>query len=84
MHHPTSAPPLFERAFRTGDPLFVSGQLPVTDEGVRCPGLVGRDVEASRLVLDELGDRGWHARIALGVAAPPLGACVETEMVVEC
>ncbi|UYQ60301.1 hypothetical protein [Streptomyces peucetius] len=67
MNQPTSAPPLFERPLRTGEPLFASGRLPTTES-----------------VLEELGDRGRHARIALGVTSAPFGACVETEMVVEC
>ncbi len=40
--------------------------------------------EASRTILDALGDRGHHARLALGVASLPFGACVEVEMTVQC
>lgn len=40
--------------------------------------------EASRTILDALGNRGHHARLALGVASLPLGACVEVEMTVQC
>ncbi|MGP3775396.1 RidA family protein [Streptomyces sp. SDT5-1] len=39
---------------------------------------------ASRTVLDALGSRGEHARIAVGVASLPLNSCVEIEMSVEC
>lgn len=39
---------------------------------------------ASRTILDALGERGHHARLALGVASLPLGACAEVEMTVQC
>jgi enamine deaminase RidA (YjgF/YER057c/UK114 family) len=38
---------------------------------------------ASALLLDVFGDRGRHARSAVGVAALPLGFAVEVEMVVQ-
>ena len=38
---------------------------------------------ASELLADVFGDAGKHARSAFGVAAIPLGACVEIEMVAE-
>ncbi|HEV2615441.1 MAG TPA: RidA family protein [Candidatus Acidoferrales bacterium] len=38
---------------------------------------------ASELLLDVFGDRGAHARSALGVSQVPFGSCVEIEMVVE-
>ncbi|MFE4196064.1 RidA family protein [Paenarthrobacter sp. NPDC056912] len=38
---------------------------------------------ASKLLADVLGDAGVHARSAVGVAALPLNACVEIELVVE-
>ena len=138
MNQPTSAPPLYKRASRVGDLLFISGQLPIGDDGIEHPGFVGRDVSvqqareaaalaarrcldiaraelgsfdaiksvvriggyvaagegftdapavvdaASQVAHDTLGTRGHHARVALGVASLPLGACVEIEMVVEC
>ncbi|MGW0816945.1 RidA family protein [Streptomyces viridiviolaceus] len=138
MHQSASAPPLFETAVRVGDLLFISGQLPIADNGVQHPGVVGQDVTveqaqqaaalaarrcldvaraelgsldaikgvvriggyvaagdgfvdapavvdaASQVALDELGDRGRHARLAVGVASLPLGACVEIEMAVQC
>lgn len=37
----------------------------------------------SDLIVTALGDRGKHARVAIGVAALPLGAAVEIEAVVE-
>ncbi len=37
---------------------------------------------ASELLRDALGERGVHARSAVGVAALPRGACVEVEMIV--
>lgn len=36
---------------------------------------------ASQLLLDVLGDAGWHARSAVGMAALPLGASVEVEAI---
>jgi enamine deaminase RidA (YjgF/YER057c/UK114 family) len=38
---------------------------------------------ASALLVEVLGDRGRHARSAVGVAALPLGFAVEVELVVE-
>jgi enamine deaminase RidA (YjgF/YER057c/UK114 family) len=38
---------------------------------------------ASLLLQDVLGPAGLHARSAIGVAALPLGACVEAELVAE-
>lgn len=36
---------------------------------------------ASQLLLDVLGEAGWHARSAIGMAALPLGASVEVEAI---
>ena len=38
---------------------------------------------ASELLADVFGEAGKHARSAFGVAAIPLGACVEIEMIAE-
>lgn len=38
---------------------------------------------ASQLLVDVLGEAGWHARSAVGMAALPLGASVEVEAVVK-
>jgi enamine deaminase RidA (YjgF/YER057c/UK114 family) len=38
---------------------------------------------ASQLFVDVLGDNGWHARSAVGMAALPLGASVEVEAIVK-
>lgn len=38
---------------------------------------------ASELLLEVFGERGLHARSAIGVAAVPFGACVEIELVAE-
>ena len=38
---------------------------------------------ASQLFLDVLGDNGWHARSAVGMAQLPLGASVEVEAIVK-
>lgn len=133
-----SPSPLYSRAVRVGDLLFVSGQLPINGDGLLHPGRVGEEVTveqareaaelaaircldvvrdelgsldavkgiariggyvaagegfvdapsvvdaASRIVLDALGSRGRHSRLAVGVASLPLGACVEIEMAVQC
>jgi len=138
MTTPVTAPPLYARAMRVGDLLFVSGQLPVDRAGLLYPGKVGTEVTveqakeaatlaasnclnviretlgsldavkgvarlggyvaagegfnnapavvdaASQLILNALGERGQHARLALGVASLPLGACVEIELAVQC
>lgn len=138
MAQSISSPPLYAGARRVGDLLFVSGQLPIREDALLHPGLVGEEIsveqareaaglaarrclevvrtelgsldavkgvariggyvaagrgfvdapavvdEASRTVLDALGERGHHARLALGVASLPLGACVEIEMTVQC
>lgn len=122
---------------RHGDLLFVSGQLPMTAEGVAFRGKLGEDVSvevgqaaarlcainviaqvkasldgdlerigrivritgfvasapgfsgqhlvvngASDLLAEALGDRGRHARAAVGVAALPLDAAVEVDAIV--
>ena len=38
---------------------------------------------ASELILEVFGDRGAHARSAIGVAQLPLGSCVEIELIAE-
>jgi enamine deaminase RidA (YjgF/YER057c/UK114 family) len=38
---------------------------------------------ASQLMIDVLGEAGWHARSAVGVAQLPLGASVEVEAIVQ-
>src|SRR5688500_19504633 len=38
---------------------------------------------ASQLFLDVLGDQGWHARSAVGMAQLPLGASVEVEAILK-
>ena len=38
---------------------------------------------ASQLLIDVLGDAGWHARSAVGVAQLPLGASVEVEAIIK-
>lgn len=43
------------------------------------PGVINA---ASELLLDVFGDRGRHARTAVGVAALPFGAPVEVELIV--
>lgn len=38
---------------------------------------------ASDLIVAVFGDKGRHARVAMGVAALPLNACVEVEAIIE-
>jgi enamine deaminase RidA (YjgF/YER057c/UK114 family) len=38
---------------------------------------------ASQLFVDVLGEAGWHARSAIGMAALPLGASVEVEAILK-
>ena len=38
---------------------------------------------ASQLMLDVLGEAGWHARSAVGMAALPLGSSVEVEAILK-
>jgi enamine deaminase RidA (YjgF/YER057c/UK114 family) len=39
---------------------------------------------ASDLFATVLGDKGIHARLAVGVSALPLNACIELEVIAEC
>ena len=48
-----------------GDLVFISRQLPI--------------LGASELMMEVLGEVGRHARMAVGVAALPLGAAVEID-----
>jgi enamine deaminase RidA (YjgF/YER057c/UK114 family) len=57
----------------------VTGFVACTPEFTGVPAVVDG---ASALLLDLFGDRGGHARSAVGVAALPLGFAVEVEMVV--
>jgi enamine deaminase RidA (YjgF/YER057c/UK114 family) len=38
---------------------------------------------ASQFLVDVLGEAGWHARSAVGMAALPLGASVEVEAIIK-
>src|SRR3954447_16110257 len=38
---------------------------------------------ASQFLIDVLGESGWHARSAVGMAALPIGASVEVEAIVK-
>ena len=126
----------YTKAVRSGNLLFISGQLPIVKGVVQQGGIVGEDIttdqgqEAARLcalnalsILEEeagsldcvriiriggyvcsapgftgqaqvingasdllaatLGERGVHARLAVGVQALPLGASVELEVIAE-
>jgi enamine deaminase RidA (YjgF/YER057c/UK114 family) len=123
---------------RTGNLIFISGQVPFVEGKLQFPGLLGREVAledgvksarqcainliahlqeaadgdltriarivklsgfvaatpefpdhpkvingASDLFGEVFGDRGKHARAAVGVASLPLNACVEVELIAE-
>src|SRR5205823_2748376 len=53
---------------------FVNSDLNFTDHHLVING-------ASQLMLDVLGDAGWHARSAVGMAALPLASAVEVEAI---
>lgn len=136
---PQAAKPVaaYVPAVRTGNLIFVSGQLPIVGGELKCKGIVGRDVDiqqgyeaaricainclaaiktvepdldkvrrivkvtgfvnsipdsgdqpkvvngASELLQAVFGERGIHARAAVGMSGLPLGAAVEVEMIVE-
>lgn len=126
----------YTRAVRSGDQLFVSGQLPMADGAIQYAGSVGGNLSeaqgyeaarlcalnalsilqaesgdlnavriiriggyvcserdftgqakvvngASELFAAVLGQRGVHARLAVGVYALPLGAAVELEVIAQ-
>lgn len=136
---PQAAKPVaaYVPAVRTGNLIFVSGQLPMVAGELKCKGILGRDVDvaqgydaaricainclaaiktvepdlnrikrivkvtgfvnsvpesgdqpkvingASELLQSVFGDKGIHARAAIGMSGLPLGAAVEVEMIVE-
>ena len=67
------------------------GSLDRIDRVLRVTGYVNSDADfteqhlvingASQLFLDVLGEQGWHARSAVGMAQLPLGASVEVEAI---
>ncbi len=69
------------------------GSLEKIDRVIRITGYVNADSDftdehlvidgASKLVIDVLGERGQHARTALGLAQLPLGASTEVEMIIK-
>ena len=65
---------------RVAQVVKVVGFVACTPEFTAVPAVVDG---ASALLLDLFGDRGRHARSAVGVAALPLGFAVEVEMVVQ-
>ena len=69
------------------------GSLDRVERMLRVTGYVNSDADfteqhlvingASQLFLDVLGDDGWHARSAVGMAQLPLGASVEVEAILK-
>ena len=124
----------YTRAVKSGELIFVSGQLPIADGKLQYAGTLGEDLDleegyaaaqlcalnalsvlnaetenldhvtivrlggyvasasnffeqakvingASELMAQVLGDRGIHARLAVGAPSLPLGAAVELEVI---
>lgn len=136
---PQAAKPVaaYVPAVRTGNLIFVSGQLPMVSGELKYKGILGKDMDvaqgyeaaricainclaaiktvepdlekvtrivkvtgfvnsvcesgdqpkvvngASELLQKVFGDKGLHARAAIGMSGLPLGALVEVEMIVE-
>jgi len=136
---PQAAKPVaaYAPAVRTGNLIFVSGQLPMVSGELKFKGILGRDIDvaqgyeaaricainclaaiktiepdldrivrivkvtgfvnsipesgdqpkvvngASELLQSIFGEKGVHARAAIGMSGLPLGAAVEVEMIVE-
>jgi len=69
------------------------GSLDCIDYILRVAGYVNSDSDftdqhlvvngASQLLIDVLGDAGRHARLAVGMAQLPIGACVEIELILK-
>jgi enamine deaminase RidA (YjgF/YER057c/UK114 family) len=69
------------------------GSLERIERMLRVTGYVNSDLDfteqhlvingASQLFLDVLGEQGWHARSAVGMAQLPLGASVEVEAILK-
>ena len=69
------------------------GSLDRIERVLRVTGYVNSDADfteqhlvingASQLFIDVLGDAGWHARSAVGMAQLPLGASVEVEAILK-
>ena len=69
------------------------GSLDRIERMLRVTGYVNSDADftdhhlvingASQLFIDVLGDQGWHARSAVGMAQLPLGASVEVEAILK-
>jgi enamine deaminase RidA (YjgF/YER057c/UK114 family) len=123
LPHPAAPLAAYVPAVRTGDLVFVSGQLPLVEGKPVAVGRLGGDVGleegqaaaqrcainviavlkltgfvacepdfteqakvvngASELFGEVFGDRGQHARAAVGMAALPFGVPVEVEAIVE-
>jgi enamine deaminase RidA (YjgF/YER057c/UK114 family) len=136
LPQPATPAGVYVPAVRSGNAVYVSGQIPVADGTLLATGLVGAEVTperakelaarcalnalaaldhlvglaavarilkvtgfvasapgftgqpgvingASELLVNVLGEAGRHARSAIGVAALPLGAPVEVELIAE-
>ena len=71
----------------------VIGNLDLIKQVIKVTGFVNSDPEftdhpkvvngASDLLVEVFGEKGRHARAAVGVSSLPLGSCVEVEILVE-
>ena len=71
----------------------VIGNLDLVKQVIKVTGFVNSDPEftdhpkvvngASDLLVEVFGEKGRHARAAVGVSSLPLGSCVEVEILVE-
>jgi len=69
------------------------GSLDRIEQAIKLTGFVNSDADfteqhrvingASELLIEVLGESGWHARSAVGVAQLPLGASVEVELILK-
>ena len=89
-----SVPPVIANyvpAVRSGNLVFLAGQIARGADGKFLAGKVGRDFTAqpkvingaSDLLVAVFGEKGRHARAAVGVNALPAGAPVEIELIAE-
>jgi enamine deaminase RidA (YjgF/YER057c/UK114 family) len=77
---------------QTGNLIFVSGMLPLKDGKLLYAGRVGDEVSkedpsvinaASELLFEIFGDKGRHARAAVGVYTLPMNSPVEIDFIFE-
>ena len=85
MDIPTPAAPVANYVgwVRTGNLVFTAGQVPLKDGEFMYQGIVGDINGASDMMVAVFGDKGKHARSAVGAGSLPINLSVEIEAVVE-